>query len=326
MIKEQILNLLDEKRELSVKEISKTLEVTKQGVHIALKQLMNSGEVEKFGRTPRTIYRLAEPDILQDLEEIYVNQDTADYLKKHFLMITELGELYDGIRGLSIWCTKRNLPVEKTISEFVKTRERYEKYFADTLVINGMKKLESTVGFEGIYPDQLFYLDFYAIERFGKTKLGTLLHFAKQAQNKFLMKKLVKGIKPTIDQLIKEQDFDAIAFVPPTIKRETQIMKYLEVALKINLPLIKIHKVSGRIPVPQKSLSRIGERINNAEKTFAVTDSIKCRHLLIIDDAVGSGATLNQIAGKIKRKNVAEKVSCLALVGSYKGFDVITDV
>jgi predicted amidophosphoribosyltransferase len=47
---------------------------------------------------------------------------------------------------------------------------------------------------------------------------------------------------------------------------------------------------------------------------------------LLIDDAVGSGATLNQVAGKIKDKGVAQKITGLALVGSFKGFDVITDV
>ena len=76
----------------------------------------------------------------------------------------------------------------------------------------------------------------------------------------------------------------------------------------------------------QKSLSRIEERINNAEKTFAVAESVKFNHLLLIDDAVGSGATLNQIAGKLKRKDIAKKVTGLAIVGSFKGFDVITDI
>jgi hypothetical protein len=46
----------------------------------------------------------------------------------------------------------------------------------------------------------------------------------------------------------------------------------------------------------------------------------------LIDDAVGSGSTFNQIAGKIKYKGVARKITGLALVGSFKGFDVITDV
>lgn len=79
-------------------------------------------------------------------------------------------------------------------------------------------------------------------------------------------------------------------------------------------------------PVPQKSLSKLDERIRNAENTFAVTDQRKFKNVILIDDAVGSGSTMNQIAGKIKNKGVARKVIGLAVVGSFKGFDVITDV
>jgi len=41
---------------------------------------------------------------------------------------------------------------------------------------------------------------------------------------------------------------------------------------------------------------------------------------------VGSGSTMNQIAGKLKQKSIAKKITGLAIVGSFKGFDVITDI
>jgi len=78
--------------------------------------------------------------------------------------------------------------------------------------------------------------------------------------------------------------------------------------------------------VPQKSLTKLDERIRNAENTFAVTEQRIFKHLVLIDDAVGSGSTLNQIAGKIKNKGISSKVTGLAVVGSFKGFDVVTDV
>ena len=37
-------------------------------------------------------------------------------------------------------------------------------------------------------------------------------------------------------------------------------------------------------------------------------------------------STLNQISGKIKRKKLAENIIAIAIVGSFKGFDVITDL
>jgi predicted amidophosphoribosyltransferase len=103
-------------------------------------------------------------------------------------------------------------------------------------------------------------------------------------------------------------------------------MKFMQQKLNLNLPHIEIKKISGIIPIPQKSLSKMNERIRNAENTFAVVDSRQFKHVLLIDDAVGSGSTLNQIAEKIKNKKVAKKVTGIAVVGSFKGFDVITDV
>jgi|TARA_B110000967_G_C18819397_1_gene527831 hypothetical protein len=46
----------------------------------------------------------------------------------------------------------------------------------------------------------------------------------------------------------------------------------------------------------------------------------------LIEAAGGSGATLNQIAKKIKNRHISKEVVGLAVVGSYKGFDVITGV
>ena len=103
-------------------------------------------------------------------------------------------------------------------------------------------------------------------------------------------------------------------------------MKFMQTQLNLPLPLIEIKKISGIIPVPQKSLSKMEERIRNAENTFAITDRRAFRHVVLIDDAVGSGATLNQVAGKIRNKGVAQTVTGLAVVGSFKGFDVITDL
>ena len=49
-------------------------------------------------------------------------------------------------------------------------------------------------------------------------------------------------------------------------------------------------------------------------------------NILLIDDAVGSGATLNEIAKQLKNKNIAKSITGRALVVSFKGFDVISEV
>lgn len=72
-------------------------------------------------------------------------------------------------------------------------------------------------------------------------------------------------IAKRITDFIKYSKADAIGFVPPTIRREVQLMKFIQNNLRVSLPVIDIKKVSGIIPVPQKSLSKLEERIRNAE-------------------------------------------------------------
>ena len=157
----------------------------------------------------------------------------------------------------------------------------------------------------------MFYLDFYAIERFGKTLLGKLIHFGKQSQNKKLLEEIIKISKYQVNKLIKTLNVDAIAYIPPTITRQIQIMTVLEQGFAISLPKIQLVKVKGEIVVPQQSIMIADKRAFNS--------------VLIIDDAVGSGATLNETAGKLIKKGLAKKVFGLAITGSFKGFDVITE-
>lgn len=328
-IKEQIIKLFKGVNELTVKEIVDKTGASKQMVHIAMKQLLDSKMVEKLGRTPKTIYRyIGESNLtVKEPEAIYhyTDKDLA-FIDNSFMVVTESGVMLEGLKAFEYWCQQRKLPVKKTLDEFIDTKKKYAKFYDTRGNINGTEKLKTTTSFEKIWLDELYYLDFYAIERFGKTKLGTILHYAKQGQNKFLMKMMMNQINTRILDFIKSQKADAIGFIPPTIRREVQIMKYIQTNLEVPLPVINIKKISGLIPVPQKSLSKIDERIRNAENTFAIAETRKFKHLVLIDDAVGSGATLNQVAGKIKAKKIAQKITGLAIVGSFKGFDVITDI
>ncbi len=326
-VKSSILGLFKDDSELSVKEIVDRLHVSKQMAHIALNQLLSENVVEKLGRTPKTIYRLIDPakgTISKATPD--VSESDTQFLKQNFLVVTETGSLLEGIEAFDLWCTKRKLPLLKTLAEYIETKKKYSSYYDDNGFINGMEKIKNTKGYDKIWLNNLIYLDFYAIEHFGKTRLGTLLHYAKQGQNKFLMSIMINEVKDRIKDFLKNSKADAIGFVPPTIRREVQFMKYLKSHLHIPLPVIDIKKLSGIIPVPQKSLSKLDERIKNADSTFAIADTRKFKHIVLIDDAVGSGSTLNEIAKKVKNKMDNPNVTGLALVGSFKGFDVITDV
>jgi predicted amidophosphoribosyltransferase len=140
------------------------------------------------------------------------------------------------------------------------------------------------------------------------------------------MKKIVEEIKPKIISLIQKEKIDSVIFVPPTIKREVQFMKVLEKKLNLELPVLKVEKIKTTIIVPQKTLKKIKDREENARATFEVLERTKYKKTLIIDDAVGSGATINEIACKILDKKITKNIIGLSIVGSLNGFEVINEI
>lgn len=104
--------------------------------------------------------------------------------------------------------------------------------------------------FEDVFLDDIYYLDFYSIERFGKTKIGQLLLYGKQSGNKKIIKEIVEIVRPKIERIIKKHKIDAVGFIPWTVKREVQIMRQFEKGLKLSTGKIKIEKIKTEITVP----------------------------------------------------------------------------
>src|SRR3989339_508312 len=293
---EKIIKYIKAKGQATGSELADYLDISDRGVRKQLAVLLEKGILKKIGKPPKVFYLIK-------------NKKDENYLA-----ITPGGEKKEGIEGFKYWCKKNNLPIEKTAKEYIKTMAKYEIYKKDGIV-NGMEKIKNT--FKEVFLDELFYLDFYSIERFGKTKLGQLLLYAKQSQNKMLMKELIREIKPKVDQLIKKYKIDGIGYIPPTVKRETQLMKVLERGLHENLRSIVITKVKTAVAVPQKTLNKLNDRIENARITIMVEERNKFKNILLVDDAVGSGATMNEVAQKIREKNICRgKIIGLAITGS----------
>ena len=186
--------LFEERQELTVVDIVAELSISKQYVHRILNELLLLDLITKIGSTPKTIYRIKEIQIVSDIPKIIISNEKQNFLKDNFLLITEIGQMLEGLDAFENWCQKRKLPIEKTIDEFILTKEKYNNYLDSNNLISGLDKLKNTKGYDEIFLDELLYLDFYAIERFGKTRLGTILHYAKQGQNKMLMRILSNGI------------------------------------------------------------------------------------------------------------------------------------
>jgi phosphoribosylpyrophosphate synthetase len=321
---DKILSFLSTKEMSTVEELTNNLGFSRQYIHKLLDRLISKEMVEKNGRIPHVYYRISDTSKQQEIPKITLENER--FLNDHFLLVQAMGTMLQGIEAMQYWCAIQDLDFNKTVGEYIATRKKYLNYLNNDGFINGLQKMQSTKGIKEIGVDHLFYLDFYAIERFGKTRLGTLMHYAKQGQNKSLMKIIVSEIKYRIANFIDEHQIEAIVYVPPTIKRTVQIMDYFEKYLGINLPQIKVKKIKNAIVIPQKALSKLVERIENAKKTFYVGENISYQNVLILDDAVGSGATINEIALKIKNAGLAKEVYGLAVTGSFKGFDVISEI
>lgn len=320
---EQILQILKKTKEIRLHDLVEMTGISRQMIHRVVKGLVEHGVIEKIGSPPKTYYRLGRA---VTGFAVTVNPKEAAFLQEHFILVTEAGKKLNGIEAFVYWCQRQKLPVEKTVSEFIATRKKYLDYFQPNGLIDGLQKLRSTKGLGELGLNEVYYLDFYAIERFGKTRLGTLLHLAKQGQNKKLMDEIIGLSRDRINKLVLDQNIDAVGFVPPTIKREVQFMKVLEQKLNLSLPHIRLIKVTGEIAIPQKALTKIDERVVNARLSIITQERRRFEKILLIDDAIGSGATINEIAIKLKEQELAKMVIGLAITGSFKGFDVIQEV
>jgi hypothetical protein len=325
-IENQIVEYLKAHGESGVTEMQEQMNVSRQMLHRVLNRMLEEDLLQKLGRPPKVFYRLSNISAGKKATLLSLSEDEIHFLKEHFLVISEMGKRLEGAEAMQAWCEKQKLPPEKTAREFITTEKKYLQYFLPDGMINGTQKLKNTKGFDSIAIEDMFYCDFYAIERFGKTKLGTLLHFAKQGQNRQLMNEIIMLTKERVETLIKEKSIDAVGYIPPTIKRHLQFMTVLQKGYNLPLPHLNLVKVTGAIPVPQKALSKIEDRIDNARASIIVKETRQFNHVLLIDDAVGSGATINETAAKLNLKKTAKKIFGLAITGSFKGFDVIQEV
>jgi len=318
---EKILEYLEQHKQASTKELVDYLEISRIAVSKHLSNLLTEKKLIKIGKPPKVFYLI--PEVKIEVAKAILDEKTKKIIEENYLIITPAGERKRGVSGFVYWCGANNLPIEKTAGEYINTLGKYRS-FRKSGLLDGMQKFKGT--FENVNLDRIFYVDFYSIERFGKTKLGQFLLYAKQSQNKKLMKELADDVRPIVEDLIRKYKIDAIGFIPPTVKREVQFMKELEKNLHIAAKKISIVKIKTEIIVPQKTLNKLGDRIENAQKTIVVDEQGKYENILLIDDAVGSGATLNETAGQIKARKTAKKVIGLSITGSFKGFDVISEV
>lgn len=313
--------------QVTVNDIAEYLGISRQAVHRILNNLVSKGNVTKIGKPPKVYYSASQPITTSGPianKTFLMDDEVKRVIDENFLFITPFGQKLIGLDGFINWCSDRKQDIAKMAELYLQTIKKYSKLKRDGL-IDGMSKLKGT--FADVALDEVYYIDFYSIEIFGKTKLGQLLLFAKQSQDKDLMNQMIDSIKPSVMSIIEKFNIDGVAFIPPTVKREYQLMKQLQKRLNLDTRIVSLVKIKTPVIVPQKTLAKLDDRITNARETIVVDDNGKYNNILILDDAVGSGSTLNEVAKKVRQKGICSgKIIGLAITGSAKGFDVISEV
>lgn len=324
--RENILALIKKQGQVSPHQLQQELGFGGAAIHRQLRKLEARGSILKIGKAPRTVYVLHEAGV--NLPAVSTLPDSvATIIEDRYAYVNPDGVILEGVEGFAYWVQKTGMGEQflSLAKEYVRVREEADEWYQGQPWIAATSKLTQTFPETDI--DQVAYADFYALPKFGKTKLGTYTLHAKVSQNLPLMKMLVAEIKPIVTKLIEEWQIEAVAYIPHSISRKLALLPVIAQELSLRLPLITVEKFyAGEIRVPQKSLSKLTDRVENAQKTLYVTDKVPWQRVLLIDDAVGSGATFDQVAKKLKSQFGTKFVAGFAIVGSYKGFEVISEV
>lgn len=303
--------------------------ITNAAVHRQLNKLLNKGEIKKAGKPPTVFYTIKEKE---KPIAVPVPKDIKEFIDKNYIYVSPSGEFLKGMEGFNRWALAINQ--EKYLlslaNEYVKVKKEANKFVAPNGWIDATASKEKAT-FDETAIDKLLYKDFYSIEKFGKTKLGQMVLYAKTSQNTKIIASIVEEIRPVIEKIIQAYNIDTIGFIPPSIKRKVQLMTELKNRLQIRLPEIVLVKAyTGDVIVPQKSLSKLQERIENARNTIFIDvnkSALLSKNVLLIDDAVGSGATIHETAKKVKELlRPKGAIIAFAIVGSMKGFEVIREI
>lgn len=319
-----ILKIIETLGPIRSSEIIKKTNLSGKSVYKHLARLVDLNLIKKNGVTPKVYYTMSDK---QELKNKALNSFNIDdlVLEYNYAYVSPTGQIVRGLDGFRVWCSKNKFDFEKEKSLLIKRLKEVNKIKKNGLISAKQIILSGKVN---LSIDNIFFSDFYTLDHFGKTKLGQLVYVGKSSQNKELIKEIANIVKPSILYLIEKYDIQKICFIPPTIDRRVQFMSELNKSLTIDLPELKISKIPSENKIPQKTLKKLEDRIINAASTIAVSPTQQIDgNVLIIDDATGSGATINETAKKIRL--IADnkiKIIGYSIVGSYKGFDVISEV
>ena len=320
-------------------------------LHRHLKVLASKELISRIGSPPKVYYKYNEPpeENNQKQIELPIPETIVDpSIIANYFAFTSGYKFLEGLEGFNEWFKVKQLPnllkqkskkkplvqqvnaaYHGSLNEFCKLRKNLEGQIKNSL-------FDGTPRYQSIHSnpiiDHVYYLDFYSLPIYGKTRLGWYVQKAKVG-DKLSMRfidTIAKVLQPTLDSFIDQRKVDAILWVPHSLNRPVSLMDELKKRLATSTPSIKIMKAFPAEVIPQKSISDLQARIDNALSSNHILASrsqlVKFKHILIVDDAIGSNATIHSIAFRLRQSVPNAIISAISIVGSFKGFDVIQDI
>lgn len=213
-----------------------------------------------------------------------------------------------------------------------------QQFVSSTWYINASSKLHSLIDIykacgEDIYIDALYYYAFDKIDQH-ETSDYLLMKRVKAYQEEKDMKHLYEKVFANITNLIKYKSIDTIAVIPNNVARQRSFNEYIYTRLQSDFPdmqYIWFDKNDFSDKQPQKTLRDICKRLENANKLYDIhadeAQLQEIKNILLIDDVVWSGATMNIMSKKIKHIYPDMLITWFSLLWSYrKWFDVVNEV
>jgi len=322
--KTKILDFIKENGASKAKEITEFIGISPQAIHRHLKLLVEQAKLSKKGSPPVVFYELSGSP--EKLNASTLDDEIYNYLEENYSYLSPTGQFLCGAKAFKIWCqtTKQEHLYPKLAAKFMLERRKLFQLFKDK-PIDAREKIKKT--FQEVHLEHVYYSEFWSLPQFGRSHFGNLLTAGKSGQQKKSIFTLASLCEKDINFLIKKHKVNAVAFAAHSIPRRISFLKLFSKKLNLKLPWLSFQKVvTNGIPIAQKSLKKLPERILNARETIFLNEkNIEHNVVLLIDDAIGSGATLNELALKLKKQGV-KKVIAYGIVGSLKGFDVISEI
>jgi hypothetical protein len=335
--RDRIIQYIAEHKQARAHDLIGFLHLSGMAVHKQLRRLIAEGILQKAGRPPLVFYILppethtishATAASLSDTQQLPVK--LLQPITDNFLSITPDGRLLYGLDGFTDWARiyQPNKSISYLAQEYVRVIDKKHLSMTPEGWIDATVKLKET--FHEQYIDRLLYQDIYSYPIFGRTKLAKLVMQAKQSADRALISRISQLAAPVITQIIQAYTIEAVGFIPPTVPRPLQFIDELAAQLQLALPTIPLVKVlAGDIPVPQKTLGTLEERIINARSSIFLKRTIgpTYKKILLIDDVAGSGSSFHETAKKLKAVDIgSELIIAFALVGNIKGYDVVRQI